>query len=206
MYIPKSFAETETAVLYQFMQANSFATILTTQDNAIAATHLPFLVDSVRGMLRAHMARANPQWQAFDGRQALVIFQGPHAYVSPTWYESQPSVPTWNYTAVHAHGVPSIITDERAVHEMLAELVVTNERGRQPEWKLDVPADYLHGMMRGIVAFELRIERIEGVFKLSQNHSMTDQQNVAAHLAQSTYVSDQAVGELMTQRGARTSA
>src|SRR5262245_25072902 len=103
MYIPKSFAETDGATLYPFIRDNNFAALVTEHEGQLIASHLPFLIDSERGVLRAHLARANDQWQAFDGREALVIFQGPHAYVSPSWYEVQPSVPTWNYTAVHVY-------------------------------------------------------------------------------------------------------
>src|SRR5258707_9890039 len=104
VYIPKSFAESDVSVLYQFMQANNFAALVTQQAGQIVASHIPFMIDTERGMLKAHLARANDQWKAFDGSEAMVIFQGPHAYISPSWYETHPSVPTWNYAAAHVYG------------------------------------------------------------------------------------------------------
>src|SRR5258707_9000123 len=109
MYIPKSFAESDVTTLYKFIRNNNFAALIIQYQERLVATHLPFLIDTERGVLKAHLARANDQWQAFDGREALVMFHGPHAYISPTWYETHPSVPTWNYTVVHVYGVPHII-------------------------------------------------------------------------------------------------
>lgn len=202
MYIPKSNAETDTAVLYQFMREHNFATLVTQRDGQITATHLPFIVDAERGVLQAHLARANDQWQAFGASEALVIFQGAHAYISPTWYEKQPSVPTWNYTAVHVYGVPQIISDEAIMRPLLAELVANHERGRQPEWVMDLPEDYLRKMMQAIVMFELPIERIEGKYKLSQNRSDADQASVIAHLADSADPIEQEVAQLSANRRA----
>src|SRR5258708_10471979 len=130
MYIPKSFAETDAVTLYQFMRDNNFATLIT---GNLVATHLPFLVDTERGVLRAHLARANDQWKSFYGREALVIFTGPHAYVTPTWYDAHPSVPTWNYTAVHVYGVPTIVEDQAAKRELLRDRGENHEQGPQPE-------------------------------------------------------------------------
>ena len=200
MYIPASFSETDAVTLYQFMRGNNFATLITSVDGQLAATHLPFLVDAENGLLRAHLARANPQWKCFDGREVLVIFQGPHAYISPTWYEVLPSVPTWNYTAVHVYGAPRIIDDEAAMHSLLGTLVKQHEHGRTPEWRMDVPDDYLHKMMQGIVAFDLPIARVEGKFKLSQNRSAVDVDGVITALAHSPLELDRATATLMEQR------
>lgn len=200
MYIPKSTLETDPAVLYAFMRANNFAALVTQRDGQIVASHLPFMVDTERGVLIAHLARANDQWKAFDGGEALVIFQGAHAYISPTWYETHPSVPTWNYAVVHVYGVPQIIDDETVIHAMLRELVENHERGRDPEWRMNLPDDYYHKMRQAIVAFELPITRIEGKFKLSQNRSETDQDSVIAHLATSTYPLEAETAQLMSAR------
>src|SRR5690349_14035896 len=107
MYIPKSFAIEDAETLYQFMRAHNFATLVTQHDGHMTATSIPFMVDSERGVLKAHMARANDQWKQFDGSEALVLFQWAHAYISPSWYEVHPSVPTWNYTAAHVYGAPT---------------------------------------------------------------------------------------------------
>lgn len=187
MYIPKSFSETDAAVLYQFMRAHNFAVFVTHGSaSEIVASHLPFMVDAERGVLRAHLARANPQWKAFDGSESLVIFQGAHAYISPTWYETHPSVPTWNYATVHVYGVPQIVDDAETIHTSLADLVENHEHGRDPAWQMQLPDDYYAKMVQSIVVFEIPISRVEGKFKLSQNRSETDQLSVIAHLSASS--------------------
>jgi transcriptional regulator len=199
MYIPASFSETDAVTLYQFMRANNFATLVTSVEGQLTATHLPFLADAERGVLRAHLARAKTQWKCFDGREALVIFQGPHAYISPTWYEVHPNVPTWNYTAVHVYGTPRIIDDETAVHSLLGALVEQHERGRQPEWHMELPEDYMYRMMQAIVGFEFPITRIEGKFKLSQNRPGVDVDGVIAGLTSSPAELDRGTGALMAR-------
>ena len=171
MYIPKSNLETDIAVLYEFMREHNFAPLISQHQGHLSATHLPFMLDSERGVLKAHMARANDQWKTFDGREALVIFQGPHAYVSPSWYEVHPSVPTWNYATVHVYGVPQIVEDEATVHDMLEELVAHHEHGRDPEWPMDLPDDYYQKMRQGIVVFEMPMDRIEGKLATRPTHS-----------------------------------
>ncbi|MBX3065553.1 MAG: FMN-binding negative transcriptional regulator [Anaerolineae bacterium] len=200
MYIPKSFAETDVSVLYQFMRDHNFAIFVTHGDGGIVASHLPFTVDADRGVLKAHLARANPQWKTFDGTEALVIFQGAHAYVSPTWYESHPSVPTWNYATVHVYGVPQIVNDAASIRSMLTELVENHEHGRDPEWEMQLPDDYYAKMVQSIVVFEMPISNIEGKFKLSQNRSEADQTSVIAHLAESTYLLDVETAQLAASR------
>ncbi len=203
MYIPKSFAETDAAVLYQFIREHNFANFVTSGGGEIVASHLPFMVDEERGVLKAHLARANPQWKGFDGSEALVIFQGAHAYVSPTWYETHPSVPTWNYAAVHVYGVPQIVEDDETIRQMLGELVENHEHGREPEWEMHLPDDYYGKMVQSIVVFELPISRIEGKFKLSQNRSEVDQESVIAHLSSSPYPLDVETAQLAASRRAK---
>lgn len=200
MYIPKSFAESDTAILYEFMRQHNFATLITQQDGQLTATHLPVMIDTERGVINAHLARANDQWRSFGDSEALVIFQGPHAYISPTWYVVQPSVPTWNYTAVHVYGVPRIIDDEAAIRLMLRELVENHERGRQPAWELELPEDYMRKMLQAIVVFEIPMDRIEGKYKLSQNRSGADQDGVVAHLSSSPYPLDVETAQVMISR------
>jgi transcriptional regulator len=197
MYIPKSFAVADAETLYQFMQAHNFATLVTQHEGQLTATSLPFVVDSERGVLKAHLARANHQWKQFDGSEALVLFQGTHAYISPTWYLEHPSVPTWNYTAVHVYGVPRIIEEEATIRLMLRELVGNHEYGRTPEWQMALPEDYLQKMMASIVVFELPIARVEGKFKMSQNRSEADQESVIAHLSASPNSFDLQTAQLM---------
>src|SRR5258706_2798297 len=187
MYIPKAFREDDVKKLHKLIQEYSFAALVTQQDGVPVATHLPFLLDSDRGpygTLIAHIARANAQWRDFNEgrREALVIFQGAHAYVSPSWYEVELSVPTWNYAAVHAYGVPRIIDDKAVLHDLLNALIQTHETRFEKRWDFQLPDDYLQKMMQGIVGFEIQITRLEGKFKMSQNRTAGEQQKVIAAL------------------------
>jgi transcriptional regulator len=197
MYIPKSFAVEDVATLYAFMRAHNFATLVTHHQGQMVATQLPFMIDTERGVLQAHLARANPQWKQFDGSEALVLFQGAHAYISPTWYEVQPSVPTWNYTAVHVYGAPTIIDDDAQMRTMLQALVANHEQGRDPEWQMALPEDYMQKMLKAIVGFELPLARVEGKFKMSQNRSEADQRSVMEQLSASSHPDDQATARVM---------
>ena len=199
MYIPKAFREDDIPTLHTFMQAYSFATLVTQQNGVPFATHLPFILDTVRGphgTLLAHMARANPQWQDFKSAQeVLVIFQGPHAYISPSWYEVELSVPTWNYAAVHAYGLPRLIEDREELYTLLKTLIQTHEAHFEKPWPFQLSDDYLQKMMRGIAGFEIEITRLEGKFKLSQNRTAAERANVISALQEST--DTLAVAELM---------
>ena len=191
MYIPKHFREDNIDVLHAFMREYSFATLITQQDAIPLANHFPFLLDAERGpygTLRSHMARANAQWRTFDEtREALVIFQGPHAYISPSWYqdEAELSVPTWNYSAVHAYGLPRLVEDSAQLYSILQATIQTNEAQFEKPWTLQMPDEHLQKKMRAIIGFELQITRLEGKFKLSQNRSEGDQGRVAAALQDS---------------------
>ena len=185
MYIPAHFREDDTGLLQNVIQEYGFATLVTCQGQRPFASHLPFLLDANRGQygtLRAHIARANPQWQDFDmGQEALALFQGPHAYISPSWYEAALSVPTWNYVAVHVYGVPRLV-DETRLHTMLQDMVAVYEAGFATPWKFALPDDYVDKMLKAVVGFEIEIARLEGKFKLSQNRSEADCSNVREKL------------------------
>lgn len=193
MYLPRHYQVTDQAVLYDLMRRFSFATLVSVHQGVPFATHLPFLVKE--GLISSHLARANPQWTDFDpNREVLVIFQGDHSFISPTWYEKHPSVPTWNYMTVHAYGKPRIVEEPQAVKQLLHELVMQHEQ----EWDMmQLPPDYLKGMMQGIVAFEIAITRLEGKFKLSQNRSQADQKRVIQALSVSENPSERAVAAQM---------
>lgn len=188
MYVPKHFEVADPAWCHALIEAESFGTLVGTDDTGVPfATHLPFLLDAERGRLGTllgHVARANPQWRYFAaGRPVLAIFQGAHAYVSPGWYEVHPSVPTWNYVAVHAYGVPALVEDAPRVTALLARLVATHEDGRSEPWRFaSLSEEYVAGMLRGIVAFEIPIDRLEGKAKLSQNRGAADRARVRAAL------------------------
>lgn len=187
MYIPKDFREEDVAALHPLMQTYSFATLVTQHDGAPFASHLPLILrpeEGPNGTLIGHMAGANRQWRDFDGEQeVLAIFQGPHAYVSPSWYTVHPSVPTWNYAAVHAYGVPRLMEDKTELYEALQTLVQTYEGSQTEPWSLGEPDDYLHKMMRAIVGFSIPITRLEGKYKLSQNRPPIDREQVVQQLA-----------------------
>jgi len=206
MYIPKAFREDDREKLYTFIRNYSFATLITTQNGTPLATHLPLLLDSGRGpqgTLMAHMARANAQWQTFDSAQeALVIFQGPHAYISPSWYEDEVelSVPTWNYAVVHAYGTPHLIEDTAQLYGILQATVQTFEEHFVKPWELQPLNGYMQNKMRGIVGFEITITRLEGKFKLSQNRPANDQIQVANVLKNSADELSADVAQLMNKR------
>ena len=192
---------------FAFMARHAFATLVSTHDGAPFATHLPFIVEaghadgSKPGRLRGHMARANPQWRGFGKDEVMVVFAGPHAYISPAWYEDAESVPTWNYTAVHAYGVPHILEDPFDVRAVLAALVDRNERGFAVPWEMEALSEtYLTGMMKGIVAFDIPIARLDAKEKLSQNRPAADQHRVAAELARSSDPTDREAGMLIADR------
>jgi transcriptional regulator len=204
MYIPAAFREQRTDVLHAIIRDNSFAILVSRLNGELFATHMPFLLDASRGThgtLRGHMARANPHWQAFStDAESLVIFQGPHAYISPGWYVSEQAVPTWNYTAVHAYGVSSILDDSEEVRALLESTISTYERGLSERWSIDrVPAEYVANMMRGIVAFEIPIARLEGKRKLGQNRPAADILGAVAGLRASRGISAVAVAEEMSE-------
>jgi transcriptional regulator len=204
MYLPPAFREEDVSTLQAFMRQYSFATLITQHDGVPFASHLPLLLrsdDGPYGTLVGHMARANPQWRDFAADQeALVIFHGPHVYVSPSWYGVHPSVPTWNYAVVHAYGRPQVITDTAGLYEVLQHLVRTFEAPSPKPWAFELPDGYLQSMMQGIVGFTMPITRLEGKYKLSQNRSLEDQQRVAAALQAQDDALSTAVAALMDQR------
>jgi transcriptional regulator len=190
MYIPKHFAfpDGATTELQELIEAYNFG-ILVAAGEPLEATHLPFVVDRSRGpsgTLIAHVARANPIWKRFaPDREVLAVFQGPHVYVSPDWYAARGIVPTWNYLAVHAYGVPRILADEPAVTEALARLTATMEASlapKPPSTLAEVVEPGLGALKRAVVAFEIEISRLEGKRKLNQNRTAADRASVVRAL------------------------
>lgn len=184
MYVPASFAETDPATLHAFMRRYSFAVLTTHGDDGITASHLPLLLDAevgTRGRLYGHMARANPQRRHAES-DALAVFSGPHAYVSPTWYQEEATVPTWNYVAVHAYGRLRIVDDEDAMLEILRRSVAAYEAAMPAPWTFDAASPYVRSQLKAIVAFHVEIERLEGKWKLNQNHPKHRRRRVAEAL------------------------
>ena len=208
MYIPAAFREDDLPTLHTLMQDYNFAVLVMQHDGVPLASHLPFMLDpqaGERGTLHVHLARGNPQVAHLAAAEAgaaevLVIFQGPHAYISPSWYEADLSVPTWNFAAVHAYGIPCLFTQPAVLEPMLRDLVQQHEAAFDDLWPMALPDDYLHKQMRGVVGVELPITRLEGKFKLSQNRSACDQAQVAAALHAGADPLGAATAQLMDAR------
>jgi len=185
VYIPKHFEETDVPRLHALIRAYNFATLICARQGDIEVSHLPLLLDARRNVLIGHVARANPQWRTFSAEQeVLAIFHGPHHYISPRWYASHPSVPTWNYAVIHAHGRPRVIENAGSLELLVRDLAVHHEAGAAHPWVMDLPGDYQEKMLAAIVGFEIEITRLEGKFKLSQNRPAGDRPLVIAALEQ----------------------
>jgi transcriptional regulator len=200
MYVPRHFSESDRARLFDFIQANSFAVLVSAGDGHFVASHLPVLLKRdvpPNGRLVGHMARANPQWRSIAEREVLCVFSGPHAYISPAWYEAQNVVPTWNYVAVHVYGACQIVDDEAAATEIVAAYVSTYEGSRPSPWTIDPAAPFFRKMIKQIVAFRIDISRIEGKWKLGQNHPRQRREKVARRLEDSADWGAREIGRLM---------
>jgi transcriptional regulator len=202
MYTPRDYVEDDPVALARIIAARPFAVIVSAGPEGPVGTHLPFVLDGPAGpdgRLLAHMAKGNPQAQAFDGNtSALVVFSGAHAYVSPRWYANPRNVPTWNYEAVHVTGCPRLISDPAETRSCVARLATAVESGTATPWTLDsADADYIDGMLKGIVAFEISIQVIEGKRKMGQNRTPEDRQAAAKVLRQADDTMAQEVGRMM---------
>jgi transcriptional regulator len=198
MYLLKAFAVDDVVRLQDFIEEFSFATMVTQRDGELIASHIPFLLDrSVEpyGALRAHVAIRNPQLGVF---QSLVIFQGPHCYISPSWYANPENVPTWNYTVVHAYGVPRVL-DRATVGAFLKDLVGKHEQSLGQPWDFDPKDAWIQKLLPEIAAFEIRIERLQGKFKLNQNRTPADREAVIEKLSGSEDPLQRAIARLMAQ-------
>jgi transcriptional regulator len=203
LYIPEAFKEDDVSALHALMDAHGFATLISPDAQDPTITHLPLLLDRGRGALGTligHVARGNPHWQRLrENPSALALFHGPHTYVSPALYAHHPSVPTWNYAVVHAHGSAALIEDPAAVESSMRTMVEQYESGRADRWHMQLPRQYTDKMLGGVVGFELRITRLVGKFKLSQNRPPGDMQRVTEALEQGS-PADQEVARLMRPR------
>ena len=202
MYIPEYHRVEDTAVTKAFMQANPFAILITGNETGPFATHLPILAREIDGRvhLRGHMAKANPHWNLMaPDQESLVIFHGPHAYVSPSLYEIRESVPTWNYAAVHVYGRGTVFTDERRLDDLLLEMIARFDSAYAEQWS-SLSEQYRKKMLQHIVGFEVVATRVETKFKLSQNRTKTERENVIRSLAGSSDSTVTAVAALMRER------
>ena len=192
MYLPKHFEQPDREVLARLLQAYPLATLVWSSPDALTAEHLPLLWqrgpgDGEHGTLRGHVARANPVWREAAGREVLALFQGPQAYVSPSWYPSKAAggkvVPTWNYAVVHMHGRLRTVEDAAWLRTLVGRLTDTHEAVRALPWQVDdAPADYIEQMLRAIVGIEIELTQVQGKWKASQNRSASDRAGVAAGL------------------------
>jgi transcriptional regulator len=187
MYVPPHFAQSDPATLHDFIEAHSFGLLVSQVGGVPFASHLPFLLDrpaGPHGTLLGHMARANPHWRELAGQTALAVFSGPHAYVSPTWYEAENVVPTWNYVAVHAYGRAAVVEDRAALLDILRRSVAVYEAGMPRPWAVDDSSPFVGRMLGQIVGFRLEVERLEGKWKLNQNHPADRRRKVADALSE----------------------
>jgi len=204
MYIPKHFKEEDKAEIEKLIREFGFATLISVKDNLPWATHLPLeLVTDESGnwSLYGHISRANPQWKNFEtANDVLAIFMGPHTYVSPSWYNHR-NVPTWNYKAVHIYGKARLVQGEE-LETMLQKLMKRYEtaHAEKPQGYEEIPLNVLDKDLRGVVGFEIKVERIEAASKLSQNRDAESYQGVIDNLKKSNSYDSKAIAEEMEKR------
>jgi len=204
VYIPEYFRVRDHEDAIKFMRANPFAILISSTDAGPFATHLPLFVRAEKGdekvVLRGHVAKANPHWRYLEQQpQCLAIFHGPHSYISPTNYTVHESVPTWNYGAVHLYGTARVFSSPEALQGVLHELIGTFEPAYATQWaSLDEP--FRERMLQQIVGFEIEVTKIEAKFKLNQNRSREDQENVIASLENAEDTAVSGVARLMKEQ------
>jgi transcriptional regulator len=199
MHVPSSFKVSDLAELHTHIRSHSFATLVTHGEKGIEATHLPLLLDADHGpygRLVGHMAKANKQWRATT-EESLAIFAGPHAYISASWYETPGTVPTWNYATVHAYGRLRVIEDGETVHNLLRRTAATYEQNNPIQWSYDASDPVFDDMLKEITAFEIEISRLEGKYKLNQNHPEARRQKVINALENKADENSLGVAKLM---------
>lgn len=206
VYLPPHFTETREAVLFDHIERHDFGLLVTQGAHGaggMIASQVPFLVErrDEKLYLLGHLARPNPQCGDLETGEALAIFQGPHAYISPSWYSAGPAVPTWNYASVHAYGAARVIADREWLSDLLRRLSERHEAREATPWRMqDQPEAFLSGMLNGIVGFEIAVTRLEGKFKLSQNRPATDRPRIVAALEARDDADSHGVAELMRER------
>lgn len=208
MYVPRAFAVDDIKILHQQMQASPLPVLVTHASQGLLASHVPMLLNPDEGpcgTLYGHLARANPHWQDLaQGTEALVIFAGEQAYISPTFYPGKAdhgkALPTWNYLAVHAYGMAEVFDDAERLLALVSRLSDRHEANRPAPWAVsDAPADYVDSMLKAIVGFRLPITRLQGKRKLSQNRDARDQAGVRQGLLANPNPQDHALAHLMVK-------
>jgi transcriptional regulator len=209
MYIQPQFEERDLSVLHALVRSHPLGTWVTMGEGQLVVNHLPLVLDSARGpfgTLRGHVARANPVWKhASTQIESVVVFQGPQAYITPSWYaaklEHGKVVPTWNYAVVHAHGTPRVIDDSEWLRAHVTELTRVHESEREVPWLVsDAPSTYIETMLKAIVGIEIPIARLEGKWKASQNRAVPDRLGVVAGLSERRDEDSQQMARLIQER------
>lgn len=205
MYIPPAFRVDDMADIHRTMREARSATLVTATEQGLVGTPLPMLIDEsegTSGTLYAHVARANPQWRLVPSGEAMAIFAGPEAYVTPSWYatkqETHKVVPTWNYVAVHAYGPVEFFDDADRLLDVITRLTDLHEQWRKDRWAVaDAPADFVKAQLRGIIGLRMPITRLEGKRKMSQNRNAADRAGVIDGLSKSDRPEDHVVASLI---------
>lgn len=201
MYIPRSYRLEDKDKILQFIQQYPFAALITSHDNQPMATHLPFIIekDATELTLLSHIAKGNPQWKLLEGNQVLIIFQKPNAYISPSLYEKKQNVPTWNYIAVHVYGTITLLPERADAINVLEKTMDIFEHDFLQQWE-DLDVNYINKLLKGMVAFSIKIDRWEAQEKLSQDMTYKEQQTIADNLSQSDDNSARELGQIMKKQ------
>ncbi|USK41733.1 FMN-binding negative transcriptional regulator (plasmid) [Cytobacillus firmus] len=197
MYIPKHFQLDDEEMIYDFIEKYSFATLFSQHNGEAYATHLPLTLNKDESALYGHFARPNGQWKDIESQQVLVVFQGPHCYISPSWYETTMAVPTWNYVSIHLYGKVKILEDQKVIFDSQNGMVNKYESPDSSYNLKDIDSAFIEGMNKGIVAFKIKITIIEAKAKLSQNHPVERQQLVIKQLEKSSEQNNIQIASLM---------
>lgn len=197
MYIPKHFKIDDEEIIFDFIEQYGFATLFSQHNGEPYASHIPLMLNKSEHALYGHFARPNEQWKDGENQKVLVVFQGPHCYISPSWYETTKAVPTWNYVSIHVYGKMEVIKDSKVIFDSLNDLVTKYEKPASPYNLNDVEPSFIEGLSKGIVAFKIKITKIEAKAKLSQNHPVERQELVIKHLENTTNHDNVQVASLM---------
>jgi len=201
MYIPSYYKQDDHEILYQYMRQFPFGVLVTAENDVPWATHIPFVTEKEGSdlVIWSHISAANPQSQSLKGKEALAIFREPHAYISPTHYERKENVPTWNYVAVHAYGIPELITGKEELILLQEKMIGMLEPAYMEQWK-QLPDRYRDGLLEGITGFRMKVTRLFGKEKLSQNKTHHEQETISASLMSSEESAVKQTGKLMKDK------
>ena len=213
MYQPDHYRVDDLSLMHALMRARPLVALVSGGAEGLYATHLPTVLkdDGPYGVIECHLARANPHWKDLaEGKEALMIFQGPEGYITPNWYPSKIQhgkvVPTWNYAVVHAYGCPEVMKEKDWLHRHVSELTAQQERNEPEPWMTsDAPGTYIEVMLRGIVGFRFAITRLQGKWKMSQNRDMGDRDGVAKGLSKRGHKDDLEMAEIVARQITSTS-